>query len=42
VTLRAHRALLVVLSTCPQDLIPINGPALKPTEVYVEVTGGKR
>ena len=41
VTLRAHRALLVVLSSCPQDLIPINGPLLEPTEIHVEVTGGK-
>ena len=37
VTLRAERDLLVVLSTCPQDIIPINGPALEPTEVHVEI-----
>jgi hypothetical protein len=24
----------VVMSTCPQDMIPINGAACKPTEVH--------
>jgi hypothetical protein len=37
VVLRAERDLLVVLSCCPQDMIPINGPALRPTEVHVEI-----
>lgn len=37
VVLRAERELVVVLSACPQDLVPINGPALEPRDVGVEI-----
>jgi uncharacterized protein YcgI (DUF1989 family) len=39
VTLRAEDDLVLVLSTCPQDLIPINGPLMRPMEVEVEFLG---
>ncbi len=34
VTLRAVLDCIVVMSTCPQDMIPINGAACTPTEVH--------
>jgi uncharacterized protein YcgI (DUF1989 family) len=34
VTLRAMMDCVVVMSTCPQDMIPINGSACQPTEVH--------
>ena len=34
VTLRAVFDCIVVMSTCPQDMIPINGAACQPTEVH--------
>jgi len=34
VTLRAAMDCIVVMSTCPQDMIPINGTACQPTEVH--------
>jgi uncharacterized protein YcgI (DUF1989 family) len=34
VTLRAAIDCIVVMSTCPQDMIPINGADCKPTEVH--------
>ena len=37
VTLEAMRDVVVVLSACPQDLVPINGAAMRPTDVGVEV-----
>jgi uncharacterized protein YcgI (DUF1989 family) len=37
VVLRAERDLVVVLSACPQDIVPINGPALEPRDVGVEM-----
>ena len=37
VTLRAMRDLVVVLSACPQDITPINGPGLTPKDVLIEV-----
>lgn len=37
VVLRAERDLIAILSTCPQDMVPINGPAMKPADVQVEV-----
>jgi uncharacterized protein len=45
VVLRAERDVVVVLSACPQDMVPINGPAMVPHEVGVElqsaeITGG--
>jgi uncharacterized protein YcgI (DUF1989 family) len=39
VVLRAERDLVVVLSACPQDIVPINGPALEPRDVGVEIAG---
>ena len=39
VVLRAERELVVVLSACPQDIVPINGPALEPRDVGVEIVG---
>jgi uncharacterized protein len=45
VVMRAERDVVVVLSACPQDIVPINGPALVPHDVGVEIqsaesTGG--
>ena len=37
VTLRAAMDCVVVLSACPQDMIPINGADCTPTEVHYEV-----
>ena len=34
VTLRSVLDCIVVISTCPQDMIPINGTACTPTEVH--------
>jgi uncharacterized protein YcgI (DUF1989 family) len=36
VTLRAVRDVVVVLSACPQDLVPINGTAMRPSDVAVD------
>ena len=36
VTLEAVCDVAVVLSACPQDLVPINGAAMRPTDVDVE------
>ena len=37
VTLRASMDCVVVMSTCPQDMIPINGADCVPTEVHYRV-----
>jgi uncharacterized protein len=37
VILRAEIACILVFSACPQDLIPINGLAMRPTEAHVEL-----
>lgn len=37
VVLRAERDVLVVLSACPQDMVPINGPMMRPADVHVEL-----
>jgi len=37
VALRAEIDCIVVFSACPQDLLPINGLAMRPTEVHFEV-----
>lgn len=37
VVLRAERDVVAVLSACPQDMVPINGPQMRPTEVHVEL-----
>jgi hypothetical protein len=34
VRLRAETDLILVLSACPQDLVPVNGEAQQPTEVH--------
>jgi uncharacterized protein YcgI (DUF1989 family) len=38
VTLRAEMDCVVVLSACPQDMVPINGPDMRPVELHFEVT----
>jgi len=30
-------ACVLALSACPQDMIPINGTAMRPTEAHVEI-----
>jgi uncharacterized protein YcgI (DUF1989 family) len=37
VTIRAEIDLIVVLSACPQDLVPVNGKNQRPTDVAVEI-----
>ena len=37
-TLRAEIDCIVVLSACPQDMVPINGPDMRPVELHFEVT----
>src|SRR5262249_5739008 len=37
VTLRAEMACVVAFSACPQDLLPINGLDMQPTEAHFEV-----
>jgi len=37
VVLRAEIAAVVAFSACPQDLLPINGPAQQPTEAHFQV-----
>jgi uncharacterized protein len=39
VVLRAVMDCLVVMSACPQDMIPINGADCRPTDVHYEVLG---
>ncbi|MBV9014568.1 MAG: urea carboxylase-associated family protein [Alphaproteobacteria bacterium] len=37
VTLRAEMDCIIAFSACPQDMIPINGLAMHPTEAHVEL-----
>lgn len=37
VALRAEIDCVIAFSACPQDLLPINGPALRPTEAHFEI-----
>ena len=37
VALRAEIDCIVAFSACPQDMLPINGLAMRPTEVHFEV-----
>ena len=37
VTLRAELDCIVAMSACPQDILPINGEAGKPTEAHYEI-----
>src|SRR3954453_12738943 len=39
VTLQAEMDCIIVLSVCPQDIIPINGVAMIPTEAHFEILG---
>ena len=39
VALRAEIDCIVAFSVCPQDMIPINGAAMSPTEVHFEIIG---
>ncbi|WP_149537697.1 DUF1989 domain-containing protein [Siccirubricoccus phaeus] len=39
VTLRAELDCIVAMSCCPQDILPINGRAGKPTEAHYEILG---
>jgi uncharacterized protein len=39
VTLRAEMDCIVAFSACPQDILPINGTAKRPTEAHFEVIG---
>lgn len=41
VVLRAAIDCLVVMSNCPQDVLPINGVACRPTETHYEVLAAK-
>ena len=37
VTLRAERDCIVAFSACPQDLVPVNGPAMRPMGAHFEI-----
>jgi len=37
VTLRAEMDVIVVLSACPQDMVPTNGPGCQPTEAHYQI-----
>ena len=37
VTLRAEMNCIVAFSACPQDMLPVNGLAMRPTEAHFEV-----
>jgi uncharacterized protein len=39
ITLQAEMDCIVVFSACPQDMIPINGAAMTPTEAHFEIDG---
>ena len=39
VVLRAELDCVVVLSACPQDMVPINGADMTPTEAHYQVLG---
>jgi uncharacterized protein YcgI (DUF1989 family) len=39
VALRAEMDLVIAFSACPQDMLPINGTNLQPTEAHFQVTG---
>ena len=39
VTLQAEMDCIVVFSACPQDMIPINGAEMTPTEAHFEIFG---
>lgn len=37
VSLRAELDCVVAFSACPQDLLPVNGPAMRPTHAHFEI-----
>ena len=39
IALRAEMDCILAFSACPQDILPINGVALRPTEAHFEVVG---
>ena len=39
IALRAELDCVVAFSACPQDIIPINGTAMRPTEAHFEIIG---
>jgi uncharacterized protein len=39
VTLRAEMDCIIAFSACPQDILPINGTALRPTEAHFQILG---
>jgi uncharacterized protein YcgI (DUF1989 family) len=39
VRLRAEMELIIAFSACPQDILPINGKAGRPTEAHYEIIG---
>jgi uncharacterized protein YcgI (DUF1989 family) len=39
VALRAEMDCIVAFSACPQDIVPVNGTALRPTEAHFEILG---
>jgi len=39
VALRAAMDCVIAFSACPQDLLPVNGLAMRPTEAHFEITG---
>lgn len=39
VALRAERDCVVAFSACPQDMVPVNGLAMRPTHAHFEVLG---
>jgi uncharacterized protein YcgI (DUF1989 family) len=38
VTLRAEMDIVIAFSSCPQDLLPINGKACRPTEAHFQIS----
>jgi len=39
VTFEARTDLVIAFSACPQDILPINGKAGRPTEAHFEILG---
>jgi uncharacterized protein YcgI (DUF1989 family) len=39
VALRAEMDCVIIFSACPQDMVPINGAAMRPTEAHFEIVG---
>ena len=38
VTLRAEMDIVIAFSSCPQDLLPVNGKACRPTEAHFQIS----